>query len=105
MSDFNPVHIPQCVPSRIPFIHFDKPTLNMMHKALGPYKNGSNKSPSLTAWSTGDALEFIKYAAWHKPKWYEMNTLKDSGDWQKQVEIEMRLSWPKLFYGKWLERK
>ena len=103
MSDFNPVHIPQCVPSRIPFIHFDKPTLNSLYKALSPHKAGIGQWPDQEVWGTADALEFIKKAAWHKPKWPEMNTPKDSQQWQNKLETEMRLSWPKLYYGKWLK--
>ena len=105
MSDFNPVHIPQCVPSRIPFIHFDKPTLNELYKALGPIKNGVGHWPNQKVWGTADALEFIKKAAWHKPRGFEMSTPKESKLWQGEVESEMRLSWPKLYYGRWLERK
>jgi len=103
MSDFNPVHIPQCVPSRIPFIHFDKPTLNSLYKALSPYKDGIGQWPNETVWATGNALEFIKKAAWHNPKRFEMNTPAESQKWQNKLEIEMRLSWPKLYYGKWLK--
>lgn len=103
MSDFNPVQIPQCVPSRIPFIHFDKPTLNSLYKALSPYKAGIGQWPDQEVWGTADALEFMKKAAWHKPKRFEMNTPKDSQHWQRKLETEMRLSWPKLYYGKWLK--
>ena len=103
MSDFNPVHIPQCVPSRIPFIHFDKPALNSLYKALSPYKAGIGQWPDQEVWGTADALEFMKKAAWHKPKRFEMNTPKDSQQWQNKLETEMRLSWPKLYYGKWLK--
>ena len=101
MSDFNPVHIPQCVPSRIPFIHFDKPTLNELHKTLQPLSKGTTGAH----WANKDAIRFITKAAWHKPRPFEMNTLKESRYWQGEVEAEMRLSWLKIYYGRWLERK
>ena len=99
MSDFNPVHIPHCVPSRIPFIHFDKPTLNELHKALQPLSKGTTGAH----WANKDAIRFITKAAWHKPRPFEMNTPKASQKWQRKLEAEMRLSWPKLYYGKWLK--
>ena len=96
-TNFNPAHIPQCCPSRIPFIHFDKPTLNNLYKAFLPMGRVSqNDSGHFRA-----VNETVKRAAWHKPRAYEMNTQKESLLWQGKVEREMRLSWPKIYYGKW----
>ena len=96
-ADFNPTYIPQCAPSRIPFIHFDKPTLNTLYKVFLPMgKANQNDSGRFRA-----VNGTIRRAAWHKPRAYEMNTQKESLLWQGKVEKEMRLSWPKIYYGKW----
>ena len=96
-ANFNPVHIPQCCPSRIPFIHFNKATLNTLYKVFLPMGKANQNN-----WSHFRVVNgTIKKAAWHKPRAYEMNTRKESLLWQGKVEREMRLSWPKIYYGKW----
>ena len=100
-NDFNPVHIPQCCPSRIPFIHFDKPTLNALYKVFEPM----GRAVKGDLYHHKAVKETIIKAAWHKPLAHEMNTRKESLLWQGKVEREMRLSWLKIYYGKWLPRR
>lgn len=104
---WNPNRIPECVPSRIRFIHFDANTLNIMYKIIDATVKHYEKDPDREHLSLHyrTVRDSIKENAWRKLKAHELNTAAQSKAWQNKVEREMRLHWQKIHYGKWLRQR
>ena len=100
---WNPNGLPECVPSRIRFIHFDANTLNTMYKMIDATVKHHEKDPSSALPYHYKAVrESIKGNAWYKLQPYDLNSPRLSQTWQNNVETEMRLHLRKIYYGKWL---
>lgn len=86
-----------CTPSRIAFFHFDRPTLNTLHKAIA--RNGR-----ISTANKSSALKSIQRAYYAKPKPRYYNTPQTSRVWQAEADRDVARYQDKVFYGKWLEQ-
>ena len=87
-----------CTPSRIPFIHFDRPTLKRMYISIQ-----NNRNIPLT--NRRAALKSINKAWNYKPNPNLYNTSTASRRWQLEADADVRLFREKVWYGKWFEKK
>ena len=97
LSDLNPPPLPQCVPSRIPFIHFDKKTL----RSLAANELAAGNGP----WNERARNSVSKALVWKPSHPSHFNTPQLSAKWQGLVEKEYRNKWNVIYYGLWLERR
>ena len=101
---WNPNGLPECVPSRIRFIHFDANTLNTMYKMIdATVKHYEKDSGSVLSHHYRAVRHSIKENAWYKLRKWDLNSPQLSKTWQNNVETEMRLYRRKIYYGKWLK--
>ena len=87
-----------CTPSRIPFIHFDRPTLRRMYNSI---QNNRNIPPS----NRRAALQSINNAWNYKPNPRIYNTPAASRAWQLKTDGDVSLYRERVWYGKWFEKK
>jgi len=86
-----------CTPSRLPFIHFNEPTLaklkqNLSQHALLPVQQRKRLAAS------------IDLALRHKPRPHELHTPQAARIWQAEADRDVRLYPQNIFYGKWIKK-
>ena len=86
-----------CTPSRIAFFQFDKPTLNVLHKAI-------NNDQRISYTHKRAALKSIQAAYYTNPNPRYYNTPQTSRIWQAEADRDVARYKDKVFYGKWLEQ-
>ena len=96
-NDLNPPPLPQCVPSRIPFIHFDKNTL----KSLAENELAAHNGP----WHKTARKAVDQALVWKPSHPSHFNTPQKSALWQNTVEKEYKNHWRFIYYGKWFETR
>ena len=93
--NLNPYQLPRCVPARINFIHFDKPTLNNLYKyyshktkyhgnVLAKYPYNPHHS---IAFKENKAIALSIYKAANK-KDFKLNSAAASTEWNMMVKKE-----------------
>lgn len=87
-----------CTPSRIPFIHFDRPTLKRIYTSIQNNRN-------IPLRNRRAALQSINKAWSYKPNPNLYNTPAASRRWQLEADADVRLFREKVWYGKWFEKK
>ena len=86
-----------CTPSRLPFIHFNEPTLAKLKLNLSQH-------PLIAAQHRARLAGSIDLALRHKPKPHELHTPQTAAKWQQEADRDVRLYPQNIFYGKWIKK-
>ena len=86
-----------CTPSRLPFIHFNEPTLAKLKLNLSQH-------PLIAAQHRTRLAGSIDLALRHKPKPHELHTPQTAAKWQQEADRDVRLYPQNIFYGKWIKK-
>jgi hypothetical protein len=86
-----------CTPSRLPFIHFNEPTLAKLRQNLSQQTLIAPQRRARLAGSIDLALR-------HKPQPHELHTPQAAAKWQQEADRDVRLYPQKIFYGKWIKK-
>jgi hypothetical protein len=104
-SALNPAGLPNCVPTRINFIQFSKPTIrNILWGYQEELKYHANKYSSDDLFDMGRAVAALHKAYYWKPRnKFELRSPIDTRAWNNEINTKFKAHHGFFVYGKYLK--